>query len=136
MTSAGPKLLSAEAFGLNPFCEHVARGMRDLFRPLNDLLISGRDPGVIGTSRADREITGRHCLLGQPVTIDRADGAPSAVLRLCIGARLVIRAWSRDTISACRNPTHQLDRIAGVIAKIELLQAHAGTTCLGHSNGV
>ena len=44
MTSAEPKLQTAEALRLDPFRGQVARGMRDLFRPLEDLLISGGDP--------------------------------------------------------------------------------------------
>ena len=36
MTSAVPGLQTAEAFGLDPFRTHVARGMRDLFLPLED----------------------------------------------------------------------------------------------------
>jgi hypothetical protein len=38
MTSAVPRLQAAEAFGLQHF------RMRDLFRPLDDLLLSGGDP--------------------------------------------------------------------------------------------
>ena len=44
MTTAEPKLQTAEALRLDSFREQVARGMRDLFRPLEDLLISGGDP--------------------------------------------------------------------------------------------
>jgi hypothetical protein len=43
MTSAVVNLQTAEAFGLDPFREDVARGMRDLFRPLDDLLTCGGD---------------------------------------------------------------------------------------------
>jgi hypothetical protein len=47
----------------------------------------------------------------------------------------VTDAWSPDAVCASRNLEHQLDCIAGVIAKIELLLAHAGTKCVGRSNG-
>jgi hypothetical protein len=86
---------------------------------------------VVGGSIADREVAARHCLLGQPVKVEREGREPVAVLRLCIGARLVTDAWSPDAATARGNIEQELDRIAGVVAKIELLLAHAGADFVG-----
>lgn len=75
----------------------------------------------ISGSTADREIAAQRCLVGQPVRLERQDETPQAVLRLCVGARLVTEAWSQDTAKARRNVQHVLDRIAHVLVKIELL---------------
>ena len=75
----------------------------------------------ISGSAADRQVAAQRCLLGQPVRLERPDDAPQAVLRLCVGARLVTEAWSADAAQAQRNLRHILDRIAHVVAKIELL---------------
>jgi hypothetical protein len=75
----------------------------------------------ISGSAADRQVAAQRCLVGQPVRLERQDGAPQAVLRLCVGARLVTEAWSPDTMQAQRNVQHVLDRIAHVLVKIELL---------------
>jgi hypothetical protein len=80
---------------------------------------------VSGTA-ADRQVAGQRCLIGQPVRLERQDlkrqdDAPQAVLRLCVGARLVTEAWSPDIVQAQRNVQHVLDRIAHVLVKIELL---------------
>jgi hypothetical protein len=79
-----------------------------------------RDLGdVLGGSARGREIAGRRCLLGQPVRIDGAQ--PTAALRLCFGARQVTEAWSPDAGAADHNLRCQLDRVADVVAKLELL---------------
>ncbi|TFV30734.1 hypothetical protein E4K66_33805 [Bradyrhizobium frederickii] len=70
---------------------------------------------------ADRQVAAQRCLIGQPVRLERQDAAPQAVLRLCVGARLVTEAWSPDTAEAQRNVQQILDRIAHVLVKIELL---------------
>jgi hypothetical protein len=75
----------------------------------------------ISGSAADRQVAAQRCLVGQPVRVERHDDAPQAVLRLCLGARLVSEAWSPDTVQAKRNVQHVLDRIAHVLVKIELL---------------
>ncbi|MFL6808535.1 MAG: hypothetical protein ACJ8FD_05950 [Bradyrhizobium canariense] len=75
----------------------------------------------ISGSAADRQVAAQRCLVGQPVRLERQDGAPQAVLRLCVGARLVTEAWSPDTMQAQRNVQQVLDRIAHVLVKIELL---------------
>ena len=54
------------------------------------------------------------------------DEEPTAALRLCVGARLVTETWSPDARAAQQNLQRELDRIAGVVAKIELLLEHAG----------
>ncbi|WP_024510437.1 hypothetical protein [Bradyrhizobium sp. ARR65] len=82
-------------------------------------------------STADREIAARHCLLGQPVELAEQ---PVAVLRLCVGARLIIEAWSPDPATARRNIERTLDRIAEVVAKIELLLAHPASAKLVESS--
>jgi len=110
-----------------PFTVHGPHGpigvekCRALYRALN------RDMSrLIVTSAADAELAAQSCLIGQPVRLDRADARPIAALRLCIGARLIIEAWSCDASAARRNLERTLDRIAAVVAKIELLLAAAG----------
>lgn len=76
---------------------------------------------AISGSAADRQVAAQRCLIGQPVRLEQQGEAPQAVLRLCIGARLVTEAWSPDTAEAQRNVQHVLDRIAHVLVKIELL---------------
>jgi hypothetical protein len=86
----------------------------------------GRDLGnAIDGSAADRELAARRCLVGQPVRIERRGEQPTAVLRLCLGAGLVTEAWSPDAGLARQNLQRELDRVAGVIAKIELVLARA-----------
>jgi len=79
-------------------------------------------------SEADRQIAARRCLVGQPVRLQRRGGEPAAVLRLCIGARLLTEAWSAEAGIAQKNLQREIDRLAEVVAKIELLLAHAGGT--------
>jgi hypothetical protein len=80
--------------------------------------------GVIGGSEADRDVAARRCLVGQPVRIEMPDEEPIAALRLCVGARLVTETWSPDAGAAQQNLQRELDHIAGVVAKIELLLEH------------
>ena len=82
---------------------------------------------VIGGSEADRDVAARCCLVGQPVRVEMPDEEPTAVLRLCVGARLVTETWSPDASAAQQNLRRELDRIAGVVAKIELLLEHDRT---------
>jgi hypothetical protein len=77
--------------------------------------------GVIHGSKADRELAARRCLIGQPVRIERREAAPASVLRLCLGARLVSETWSTDANVARNNLQRELDHIASVVAKIELV---------------
>jgi hypothetical protein len=79
-------------------------------------------------SEADREIAARRCLVGQPVRLERRDGEPAAALRLCIGARLVTETWSAEAGIAQKNLQREIDRVAEVVAKIELLLAHTSGT--------
>jgi hypothetical protein len=81
----------------------------------------------ISGSAADRQVAAQRCLVGQPVRLERPEEAPQAVLRLCVGARLVTEAWSADAAQAQRNLQHVLDRIAHVLVKIELLLDRAVT---------
>ncbi|MFB6451546.1 hypothetical protein [Bradyrhizobium tunisiense] len=75
----------------------------------------------ISGSAADRQVAAQRCLIGQPVRLERQDWASQAVLRLCVGARLVTEIWSPDAAEAGRNVQRVLDRIAHVLVKIELL---------------
>ncbi|MBJ7405042.1 MAG: hypothetical protein JHD07_17745 [Bradyrhizobium sp.] len=77
----------------------------------------------ISGSAADRDVAAQRCLVGQPVRLERQDETPQAVLRLCVGARLVTEAWSADRAAARRNVQLVLDRIAHVLVKTELLLA-------------
>jgi len=83
---------------------------------------------AIGGSEADRAVAARCCLIGQPVRIEMRDEKPTAALRLCVGARLVTETWSPDGRAAQQNLQRELDRIAGVVAKIELMLEHADRT--------
>ena len=78
---------------------------------------------VVGSAR-NQEIAGRRCLLGQPVRVDGAQ--PTAVLRLCLGARQVIEAWAPDPGLAQQRLQGELDRIAALLAKLELLLDRMG----------
>ena len=92
---------------------------------------------VLRCSDADREIVARRCLIGQPVRIERSEGRPIAVLRLCVGARQVTETWSPNADVARRNLERELDCIAEVVAKIELLLACAGERGLAElSHGI
>jgi hypothetical protein len=82
---------------------------------------------VIGGGEADRDIAARRCLVGQPVRIEVPDREPTAVLRLCVGARLATEMWSTDANIASQNLQRELDRIAEIVAKIELLIDHDRT---------
>jgi hypothetical protein len=111
-----------------PFTVHGPHGVigaekcRALYRALN------RDMSrLIETGAADAEVAARPCLIGQPVRLQRAGAKPIAALRLCVGARLITNAWSSDAAVARRNLEHTLDRVAVVVAKIELLLAAPGT---------
>jgi hypothetical protein len=79
---------------------------------------------VIGRSASDRDLAARRCLVGQPVRIERSDAAPTAVLRLCAGARIVTETWAPNADIAERNLQAELDCAAEVVAKIELVLAH------------
>jgi hypothetical protein len=81
---------------------------------------------AVGGSEADREIAACRCLVGQPVRIELPDGEATAALRLCLGAGLVTEAWSHDPVTSAQNLYRELDRVAEIIAKIELLLAHGG----------
>lgn len=142
LVGPGTRTSSAEddeftAATILPFTIHDDRGPlsaadgRMLYRALT------RDLGeVIKGSEADRKIAACHCLLGQPVALERRGEAPIAVLRLCVGARHVVETWSADAAVAERNLLHELDRAASVVAKIELLLGCAGKAEFkGHPNG-
>jgi hypothetical protein len=103
-----------------------AEKCRALYRALN------RDMSkLIVTSAADSEVAAGRCLVGQPVRLERAGAKPIAALRLCIGARLITEGWSLDAGVARRNLEYTLDRVAGVVAKIELLLALASAEFVG-----
>lgn len=120
-----------------PFTLH--RGGREFAahdcRMLHDALAEDLS-GVIDGSDADRELVARRCLAGQPVRIERLK-APTAALRLCVGARLVTEAWSADADIARQNMQRQLDAIAEIVAKAEfLLVLDGGTGLRGMSHGL
>jgi hypothetical protein len=92
--------------------------------------------GVIDGSEAERDLVARRCLVGQPARIERLQ-APTAALRLCVGARLVADAWSDDADIARQNLQRELDRVAEIVAKIEFLLAlDGGTELRGLSHGI
>ncbi|WP_407155523.1 hypothetical protein [Bradyrhizobium sp. STM 3557] len=82
--------------------------------------------GVIGGTD-DRAIASQHCLVGQPVRVERSAAAPTALLRLCIGARQVIETWNSDAAVARDNLAREIGRLTDVVAKIELLASHVGS---------
>ncbi len=110
-----------------PFTLHSLRGplstdhCRVVYRALAQDLRE-----VVGGSEADRAIAAQRCLIGQPVRLEMRDAEPTAALRLCVGARLITETWSPDARAAQQNLQRELDRIASVVAKIELLLEHAG----------
>jgi hypothetical protein len=81
---------------------------------------------AIGGSEANRDFAARRCLVGQPVLLEMPGEEPTAALRLCVGARLVTGTWSPDAGVAQQNLQRELDHVAGVVAKIELLLEHTG----------
>lgn len=85
---------------------------RALARDMNEAINGGA---------SDQQTAALRCLIGQPVRVERQDETPQALLRLCVGARLVTEAWSPDAAEARRNVQQVLDRIARVLVKIELL---------------
>ena len=80
---------------------------------------------VIDGGEADRDIIAQRCLIGQPVRIERPGFEPTAVLRLCVGARQVSETWSADAAIAQQNLQRELDSIAEIVAKIELLLGYS-----------
>lgn len=97
-----------------------ANSCRALYRAL------AQDLGnAIGGSASEQQVARRRCLLGQPVRVGRNGERPVAALRLCLGARQVIETWSPHAPTARRNLERELDRIADVIAKTELLLGSA-----------
>jgi hypothetical protein len=85
-----------------------------------------RDCGdLVAGSAADRAVAAERCLVGQPVRIERRGEAATAVLRLCVGARLVTDNWSSDQGVAQENLQREADRVAAVIGKIELLTSRS-----------
>jgi hypothetical protein len=110
-----------------PFTLHRHRGplSADACRAVYRALAQDMREGV-GGSEADRDIAARRCLVGQPVLLEMPGEEPTAVLRLCVGARLVTGTWSPDAGAAQQNLQRELDHVAGVVAKIELLLEHTG----------
>ena len=92
-------------------CQQVYRALR---RDMSDL---------IGSDARDCGIAARRSLVGQPVRIERAEAAPAAVLRLCIGARQVTERWNSDAAAARDNLDREIGRLMDVVAKTELLVA-------------
>jgi hypothetical protein len=97
-----------------------------------------RDCGdLLANNPTEQTIAAQRCLVGQPVRVERHGEPSTAVLRLCVGARLVAEIWSPDRHIANRNLLREIDRVADVIAKIELLLARSDwseCTELGHGN--
>ncbi|MGJ4994826.1 hypothetical protein ACQR0Z_10455 [Bradyrhizobium sp. HKCCYLS3077] len=67
------------------------------------------------------DVAARQCLVGQPVRIERPGAAPTAALRLSIGARQVTEAWCDDHTTARVNLEADIDRVVDIVAKTELL---------------
>jgi hypothetical protein len=83
--------------------------------------LTGDCADLVADSAVDRAIAAQRCLVGQPVRIERQGEAATAVLRLCVGARQVVDAWSPDLDAAHQNLVREIDRVADIIAKIELV---------------
>ena len=110
-----------------PFLVHRDHGPLsvDDCRGLYRVLGNDQRDATAGTE-ADRDVASRRCLIGQPVGIESRGGQLAGALRLCVGARLVTETWSPDPHLARRNLQRELDRVAIVVAKIELLLGPAG----------
>ncbi|MBR0856528.1 hypothetical protein [Bradyrhizobium liaoningense] len=100
---------------------------RALARDMND---------DVAGSAADRQVAAQRGLVGQPVRLERSDVASQAVLRLCVGARLVTDAWSADVAQSQRNLQNTLDRIADILVKIELLLDRTAGAAEPHAHAV
>jgi hypothetical protein len=87
--------------------------------------------GMVGRDVRDRAIAAQCCLIGQPVRIERPEAAPTAVLRLCIGARQVTETWNSDAEVARRSLDREIGRLTDVVAKTELLVSDVSSLDLG-----
>jgi hypothetical protein len=105
-----------------PFTIHTGHGPLSAAdgRMLYQALTQDIGDAIAGSER-DRQFAAGHCLVGQPVALERLDGEPTAALRLCVGARHVSRMWSADPAVAQHHLSGELNRAAHVIAKIEWL---------------
>jgi len=92
--------------------------------------------GAFGGDVRARAIAAQSCLVGQPVRIERPEAAPTAVLRLCIGARQVTQTWSPDGVVARGNLGREVDRLLDVVAKTELLVPDVSSLDLGRCDAV
>jgi hypothetical protein len=91
----------------------------------------------LAANPAEQAVAAQRCLLGQPVRVERQDERSTAALRLCLGARLVADIWSPEQHVAHQNLMREIDRVAGIIAKIELLLTRGNWpefTELGYGN--
>jgi hypothetical protein len=73
-----------------------------------------------GATARQRALASRPCHIGQPVLVpERGDAA--AILRISAGARLVSESWTPEWETAMANVDGELDGVATVVEKIELL---------------
>jgi hypothetical protein len=82
-----------------------------------------RDAVDVASAGAPAVVAAKPCLIGQPVALGCGEGQPTAALRICTGARLVIEAWSPDADIARGNLQRELGHVGTVVAKIEWLLA-------------
>lgn len=106
-----PFLMKVEANHLEP--DDAARVYRALMRDLPDEIAVD-----------DRVLASTPCHIGQPVKIASPSRAPTAVLRICIGARTLSQMWSAGHMSVGGCVDDVMARIRTVVQKTDLIVSH------------
>jgi hypothetical protein len=69
----------------------------------------------------ERQLAAQLCHVGQPVVLRDCDGGAIAALRISAGARIVSESWSPNEDVASENVRRELDQVATVLEKVEML---------------
>lgn len=72
----------------------------------------------------EKRIAAQPCHIGQPVALHDASGVRTSALRISAGARFVSESWSRDAGAATANIGREIDQVAMIVEKIDLLVRH------------
>ncbi len=104
-----PFLLKAQGSHLGP--EDAARVYRALMQDLSDVF------------PAERQLASVVCHIGQPVKIPSPSGAPTAAVRICIGARTLSQMWSQGQMNVGDCVNAVAARIRTVVQKTDLIVA-------------
>jgi len=71
-----------------------------------------------------RRIAAQPCHIGQPVALHDASGVRTSALRISAGARFVSESWSPDEDAATANIGREIEQVAMIVEKIDLLVRH------------